>query len=92
MLPVTGRSIEVSGDQWGTWTLENSPYEVVGEVHVPQESTLVIEPGSMVDFQGHYKLVVEQVLRSRIIPSVGIDPIREGESSAIEARLLRETL
>jgi len=61
MIPVAGSSIEVSGDQWGTWTKENSPYNVVGEVHVPGESTLVIEPGVIVNFQGHYKLVVDSL-------------------------------
>jgi hypothetical protein len=31
----------------------------VGKVTVPPESTLVIEPGVVVDFQGHYKLQVD---------------------------------
>ncbi|MFQ6105275.1 MAG: hypothetical protein ACE5OP_13450, partial [Candidatus Glassbacteria bacterium] len=68
--PVTGGAIEVSGDQWGTWTVQNSPYEVVGEVHVPQGSTLVIEPGVMVDFQGHYKLVVDSLATLQAIGTV----------------------
>jgi len=50
---------DVSGRQWGTWTRENSPYNVVGKIQVPPESTLVIEPGVVVNFQGHYKFKVD---------------------------------
>jgi hypothetical protein len=70
MLPVPGRAIEVSGDQWGTWTKENSPYNVVGEIYVPGESTLVIEPGVLVNFQGHYKLIVDSLATLRAIGTV----------------------
>ncbi len=51
---------EVSGDQSGTWTLDQSPYELVGDVRVPPGETLVIEPGVVVNALGHYKLAVEQ--------------------------------
>jgi len=61
MLPVTGQAIQVSGDQWGTWTPDNNPYNVVGEIHVPSESILVIEPGVLVNFRGHYKFVVDSL-------------------------------
>jgi parallel beta-helix repeat protein len=57
--PLTGYATDVSGYQWGTWTRENSPYNVVGKVTVPPESTLVIEPGVVVNFQGHYKFKVD---------------------------------
>jgi hypothetical protein len=67
LLPPAAHSIDVSGDQWGSWTKENSPYNVVGEVHVPGESTLVIEPGVLVNFQGHYKLVVDSLATLRAI-------------------------
>jgi len=50
---------DVSGDVWGTWTIENSPYNVIGEVIVPPESTLTIEPGVTVSFSGHYKFIVD---------------------------------
>jgi len=52
---------DVEGDVWGTWTKENSPYNVIGEVRVPPGSTLVIEPGILVDFQGHYKFIVDSL-------------------------------
>ncbi|MFQ5869575.1 MAG: hypothetical protein ACE5JC_06710, partial [Candidatus Zixiibacteriota bacterium] len=61
VLPVIASGIEVSGDVWGTWSPVNNPYEVVGELRVPPESTLVIEPGVFVDFQGHYKFIVDSL-------------------------------
>ena len=36
---------------YGTWTLANSPYLVEGEAIVPEDSTLIIEPGVTVQFQ-----------------------------------------
>jgi parallel beta-helix repeat protein len=60
MLPVlSAYGTQVSGYQWGTWTRENSPYNVVGKIRVPSESTLVIEPGVVVNFRGHYKFQVD---------------------------------
>ncbi|MFQ5805657.1 MAG: right-handed parallel beta-helix repeat-containing protein [Phycisphaerae bacterium] len=50
---------DVSGDQSGTWTLDGSPYNLVGDVRVPPGETLVIEPGVEVIGQGHYKLTVD---------------------------------
>jgi parallel beta-helix repeat protein len=61
LFPLTADAIDVSGDQWGTWTRDNSPYNVVGEIRVPPESTLVIEPGIVVNFQGHYKFIVDSL-------------------------------
>jgi flagellar hook assembly protein FlgD len=29
--PLTANAIDVSGDQWGSWTKDNSPYNIVGE-------------------------------------------------------------
>ncbi len=39
----------------GTWTHENSPYCINGEITIPQGSQLTIEPGVDVIFTGHYK-------------------------------------
>ncbi len=61
LFPLTANATDVSGDQWGTWTRDNSPYNVVGEIRVPPESTLVIEPGIVVNFQGHYKFIVDSL-------------------------------
>jgi len=70
MLPVTGQAIQVSGDQWGTWTPDNNPYNVMGEIHVPGESTLVIEPGVLVNFRGHFKFVVDSTATLQAIGTV----------------------
>jgi len=59
LFPLPARAIDVWGDQSGTWTRDNSPYNVIGEIRVPPESTLVIEPGVVVNFQGHYKFIVD---------------------------------
>jgi len=32
LFPLTANAIDVSGDQWGTWTRDNSPYNVIGEI------------------------------------------------------------
>jgi parallel beta-helix repeat protein len=61
LLPGIAFGIEVSGDVWGTWSPDNNPYEVVGELRVPPESTLVIEPGVYVNFKGHYKFIIDSL-------------------------------
>ncbi|MCK5571609.1 MAG: hypothetical protein KAJ12_02560, partial [Bacteroidetes bacterium] len=47
------------GEIYGTWTLVNSPYLIDGEVTIPNDSTLTIEAGVVVEFQGHYELGVQ---------------------------------
>ncbi len=53
---------QVSGDQSGTWSLAQSPYEIVGDVRVAPNTALTIEPGVVVVAQGYYKLFVESGL------------------------------
>ncbi len=48
-----------AGNISGTWTLDGSPYHINGEITVPNDSTLTIEPGVEVVFLGHYKLNVQ---------------------------------
>jgi parallel beta-helix repeat protein len=43
----------------GTWTLAGSPYLIQGSIMIPNDSTLTIQPGVEVNFQGHYKLLVK---------------------------------
>lgn len=50
---------DVSGIQSGTWTLVNSPYNVVGAITVPAADSLVIEPGVAVIAMGNYKITIE---------------------------------
>ncbi|MBL7148510.1 MAG: chitobiase/beta-hexosaminidase C-terminal domain-containing protein [Candidatus Cloacimonetes bacterium] len=48
-----------AGNVSGTWTLNGSPYLIEGEITIPNEQTLSIEPGCLIEFQGHYKLNVQ---------------------------------
>ena len=50
---------EVSGNQSGEWSVENSPYHVVGQIIILSGEVLNIEPGVEINFQGHYKFTVE---------------------------------
>jgi predicted outer membrane repeat protein len=50
------------GDVYGTWSLVNSPYLIDGEVTIPNDSTLTIEAGVVVEFQGYYPLHVQGTL------------------------------
>lgn len=57
--PITPETNISAGDVSGTWTFENSPYKVNGEINIPNEDTLIIEPGVQVVFTGHYKFNVQ---------------------------------
>ena len=46
------------GDVSGTW-LSGTTYYIHGDITVPNDSTLSIEPGVIVEFQGHYALNVQ---------------------------------
>ena len=60
--PVSG--IEVSDIQTGRWGLENSPYIVTGNINIPANSTLTIEPGVVVKFAGYYNIQVQGTLQA----------------------------
>jgi hypothetical protein len=47
------------GEVSGTWTSADSPYHINGEITIPNDSTLTIEPGVEVVFMGHYKFNVQ---------------------------------
>ncbi|MBT8387335.1 MAG: hypothetical protein KJO12_07970, partial [Ignavibacteria bacterium] len=47
------------GDVYGTWGINGSPYNIQGDITIPNDSTLSIEPGVLVEFQGHYALNVQ---------------------------------
>ena len=47
------------GDVYGEWSIEGSPYLIEGEITIPNEQTLSIDPGCLIEFQGHYKLNVQ---------------------------------
>ncbi len=44
---------------YGNWTLSGSPYNVMGSIQIPNDSTLTIQPGVQVIFQGTFKLNVQ---------------------------------
>lgn len=46
----------------GVWTKANSPYYIMNDIEVPDNSVLVIEPGVHLIFKGHYKLQVNGAL------------------------------
>jgi hypothetical protein len=50
---------DVSGNQFGTWTLAASPYNIVGDVTIPSGSTLSIEPGVHVLAMGNFRINAE---------------------------------
>src|ERR1035437_10187555 len=47
-----------AGNVMGHWPLSGSPYLVKGDITVKQDTFLLIDPGVIVNFQGHYKLKV----------------------------------
>jgi len=57
-----GGTVVPGGDVFGTWSASGSPYEIQGDVGVPADSVLVIEPGVDVVFEGDYALVVSGAL------------------------------
>jgi hypothetical protein len=52
------------GDVSGTWNSAGSPYLIEGEITVLAGETLTIEPGVVVNFQGHYKMIVNGYLEA----------------------------
>jgi hypothetical protein len=56
---VTGQTTVPPGPVSGTWTLEGSPYLVMGETTILNGTTLVIESGVRVEFQGSYTMFVQ---------------------------------
>ena len=52
----------VSGDQSGLWGVEDSPYQVIGNVTIQTGDTLEIEAGVIVDFTGLYSITINGTL------------------------------
>ena len=47
------------GDVYGIWGISGSPYHIQGDINIPNDSTLIIEHGTQVVFEGHYALNVQ---------------------------------
>tara|TARA_R110002020_G_scaffold303939_5_gene519695 strand:+ start:39040 stop:42498 length:3459 start_codon:yes stop_codon:yes gene_type:complete len=45
-----------------TWSLDNSPYNIVGETSLPKDITLTIEPGVIINYTNSYKMFIRGVL------------------------------
>ncbi|MDD5087717.1 MAG: right-handed parallel beta-helix repeat-containing protein [bacterium] len=52
------------GEVSGKWTREASPYVVGGDLTIPKEAKLKIEPGVTVTFAGYYSLTVQGTLEA----------------------------
>lgn len=46
------------GSVFGHWPLSGSPYIINGSIQIPNDSTLTIDPGVTVNFQGTYKFLI----------------------------------
>jgi hypothetical protein len=57
-----GTEIE-EGDVSGTWTDANSPYFISGDIEIPEDNELVIEPGVKVFFVGPYNMTIGENAR-----------------------------
>jgi hypothetical protein len=57
-----GTEIE-EGDVSGTWTDANSPYFISGDIEIPEDGELVIEPGVKVLFVGPYSMTIGENAR-----------------------------
>lgn len=64
--------IQVSGNQTGTWSPVNNPYEMIGAVTVPVGSALTIEPGVIVHVMGSYQFLVQGSLSAVGTPADSI--------------------
>jgi parallel beta-helix repeat protein len=47
-----------AGNVSGLWIKPNSPYIIEGDIKIPADSLLIIEPGVIIEFQGSYKFIV----------------------------------
>lgn len=66
-------SITVSGNQSGTWTVGNSPYQIVGDVTVPTGSILTINPGVTIQAMGVWQIIAQGII---IANATATDSIR----------------
>ncbi len=57
-LPLMSQTQISAGAVSGTWTQASSPYHVNGNIDIPMNSTLTIEPGTSVYFSGEYEFNV----------------------------------
>jgi predicted outer membrane repeat protein len=61
---IQGQTIVPGGYVSGTWESSQSPYYIQGNIEIHFDSTLIIEPGVDVLFEGSYKLTVHGLLNA----------------------------
>jgi len=61
------------GNVSGIWLATGSPYLIEGEINIPNEQQLTIDPGVDVIFQGHYMFIIRGALSAE---GTEIDSIR----------------
>jgi len=57
-LGLNGQTPIPGGEVSGTWSIDGSPYLIQNTITVPNDATLIIEPGVVVEFQGSYTMYV----------------------------------
>ncbi len=60
------------GEVDGNWVKSLSPYTIEGEIYIPIDKTLSIEPGVVVKFNGHYKFIIYGCLLAEGAPGDSI--------------------
>jgi len=75
----------VFGSVHGHWTIAGSPYNVIGDINVPESDSLFIAPGVRVVFQGHYGLTINNNSKLRAIGTEEDSIIFTAQDTAISA-------
>jgi len=52
-------AIQVTGTQSGTWSVANNPYEVTGDITIPEGQFLMIDAGVEVVVNGNFQITVQ---------------------------------
>ena len=56
-----------AGNVSGTWSKAQSPYIVNGDLTIPDNQKLIIEPGVEIRFSGNFRLIVTDALTQRVL-------------------------
>lgn len=66
-------SIDVSGDQFGIWSSDDNPINLVGDVTIPLGEELIINAGSEIIANGNYTITVSGTIQ---INGTAVDTVR----------------
>lgn len=69
---VKGQTIIPAGNVSGTWTAEQSPFHVQGDIVIPLNASLIIQPGVQVYFDGNFQFMVRGRLDAQGNPADSI--------------------